>query len=180
MKKRLKVAKRYYEKGVELAHQTVEGFVRSEDVIVHGGRATNAFLPNYLDRRTEDWDIIVPGDAESAAKMLEQLLDERYEGNYFEVKPAKHLGTFRVISRVTSLAIADISVSSYPVQFKRLADGINYATLDHHVRRIKITLQDPTKKFRWKKDRETLQRIEIHKESQKQYDIGIEQLPEVF
>jgi len=181
MKKKLRQAQRYYEKGKGPQEQTIEEYLRNrDDAIVHGGRATNAFLPDYLDRLTEDWDIIVPKDAETAAKRIEQLLDERYEGNYFEVRASRHPGTFRVVSRVTSFPVADITVSDRPVPFKKLADGINYATLDHHVQRIKATLQDPNKKFRWRKDREVLQRIEIHKEEQKQYDIGIDQLPEIF
>jgi len=181
MKKKLRRAQRYYEKGAEPQEQTIRGYLRNrDDTIVHGGRATNAFLPDYLDKPTEDWDILVPEEAEKVAKALEQLLDERYEGNYFEVRPSRHSGTFRVINRITSFPVADVTVTHYPVSFKKLADGINYATLDHHVQRIKATLQDPDKKFRWRKDREVLQRIEIHKEEQKQYDIGIEQLPETF
>lgn len=181
MKKKLKLAKDYYEKGKDLQEQTIRSFLRSKsNAIVHGGHATNAFLPDYLDKPTEDWDIFVPEEAETTAKVLEQLLDERYGGNYFEVKSAKHPGTFRIVSKVTSFPVVDITVPNYPVTYKKLADGINYATLDHHVRRIKITLQDPTKKFRWRKDIETLQRIAIHEEEQRQYDIGIGKLPEVF
>jgi len=160
----LEQAKRYYKMGPEPIDSTIKEFLRGKPkAIVHGARATNAQLPSHLDKHTDDWDIFVMGEAESAAKTLESLLDERYEGNYFEVKAAKHLGTFKVVSRVTKKEVADLTVPDRHIDFRTL-NGINVASLDYHVRHIKETLQDPEAAFRHDKDKETLQRIRIHQE----------------
>lgn len=158
----LEQAKRFYRMGPDPIDATVKKFLRKrKGSIVHGARATNVLLPDYLDKPTEDWDIFVMSDPEGAAKALEQLLDERYEGNYFEVKPAKHPGTFKVVSRVTMKEVADLTVPERHIDFRTL-DGLKIASLDYHVQQIKRTLKDPGAAFRHDKDRETLQRIKIH------------------
>ena len=169
MGKRVKLseAAKYYITGSTAVDMTVEDIIRNTPkAIVHGGRATNAYLPSYLDKYTEDWDVFVPSNARAMALKIEQALDERYDGNFFEVKPALHTGTFRVMNKVTGRPVADISIPERSIPFKRLMDGINYATLDYHVSQIKLTFTLSEKKFRWPKDSETLQRIEVYKASQ--------------
>ncbi len=166
-KRKLEKARLYYIKSPELTDATIKQFLaNNEETILHGGKAINAQLPSHLDRVTEDWDVIVARDAKAVANRLEQLLDNRYGGNYFGVRPSKHAGTYQIVSLVTQRPIADITISEGPVPTKIL-DGINVATLDHHVKRVVAILADPNKKFRHKKDAETLQRINIHREEQR-------------
>ncbi len=165
--KRLERARIYYLKSPELTDEVIKRFLGSNKAtILHGSKAINAFLPDYLDKPTEDWDVIVFDNPKAVAEQLEHLLDTRYEGNYFKVIPSRHIGTYRIISIVTQRPLADITISEGPV-LTEVLDGINVATLDHHVRRIIETLADPEKKFRHRKDAETLQRINIYREEQK-------------
>ena len=166
--KKLEHARIYYLKSPELTDAVIKKFLEdNEKVILHGGKAINAFLPTHLDRPTEDWDVLTSEDPKAVAEQLEHLLDTRYEGNYFKVLPSRHVGTYKIISIVTQRPIADISIAEGPIPSEVL-NGINVATLDHHVSRIKDTLADPNKKFRWRKDTEALQRINIHREEQKE------------
>ncbi len=166
--KKLERARIYYLKSPELTDAVIRRFLTdNKDTILHGGKAINAFLPDYLDRPTEDWDVIVSENPKAVAEQLERLLDTRYEGNYFRVLPSRHAGTYKIISLMTQRPIADITIAEGPIPSK-LLDGINVATLDHHISRIKGVLADPNKKFRHRKDAETLQRINIYKKDQKE------------
>lgn len=127
--------------------------------VVYGGKSVNALLPEYLQGTTRDWDIY-SHDAEETANMLEKSLDEEFGGDYFEVKPAKHEGTFRVVSKVTGNVVADISFPSKTISY-HIIDGISYATLDEQVTNIQRMLTEPESTFRKPKDVETLQRIRL-------------------
>ncbi|TRZ52641.1 MAG: hypothetical protein D4S01_02570 [Dehalococcoidia bacterium] len=166
--KKLERARLYYLSSPQLTDDTIRRFLEdNKATTLHGGKAVNAFLPDYLDKPTEDWDVIVPNNPKAVAGQLEHLLDTRYEGNFFKVLPSRHTGTYRIISIVTQRPIADVTLAEGPVPTKIL-DGINVATLDFHVKCLKDALADPRKKFRHRKDRETLQRINIHKTEQKE------------
>lgn len=127
--------------------------------VVYGAQSVNVRMPKYLERWTEDWDIY-SHSPEETAKEMERLLDKTFGGDFFEVRPAKHEGTFKVVSKVTKRGIADITVPDKTIEYQTI-DGINYATLDEQVANIKRALADETSRFRWDKDKETLQRIEI-------------------
>ena len=154
----------YYLTGTKPQDEEIKKFVKERKGIVHGARATNAQLPTYLDKHTDDWDMFVSSDALAAANKLESMLDARYGGNYFEVKPALHPRTYRVMSRVTNKEVVDITVPDRSIEYETI-DGIRFATLDYHVKQIKRTLEDPGARFRHARDKETLQRIRIHQKA---------------
>lgn len=159
----IETARSYYEKGPVPADSLIEHkLIKGSPLIIHGNRAINAYLPAWLDKATEDWDIFSETPKETAIK-LEKLLDNQYGGDYFTVEPAKHEGTFRVVNKVTLRAVADITIPDRKINYTTI-DGVNYATLEHHAEQIKKTLLDPDSKYRWNKDTETLQRINIHKQ----------------
>jgi hypothetical protein len=135
-------------------------------MIVYGSKAINAHLPDWLDKETGDWDIFSPADPKVLASKLEAKLDRHYGGNFFRVEPAIHPGTFRIKSNVTGQVVADVSLKDRTVSFKRIA-GINYASLDWLEKEAKETLADPDDKFRWHKDRDTLQRIQVFKKAKR-------------
>lgn len=162
----LKKAETYYRKGEELANKAVLSFLRDSPLIVHGGQAINAYLPPWLDKETQDWDIFAPGNAKKQAEELEKKLDKRYGGDYFGTEPALHPGTFRIRNKVTGDVIADITLKEGEIEFKKIK-GINYATLDYHEEHILGMLDNPETAFRHKKDSETLQRIKIFKKAKK-------------
>lgn len=162
----LKIVAHYYRQGIEPANKVIEKLLRDSSMIVHGGKAINAYLPKWLDRATEDWDVFSE-DAEDKAQTLEMLLDERYGGDYFKVEPALHMGTYRVKSKVTGRVIADITFPERKIKFHKIK-GINYASLEYHERKIERVLADPEIAFRHSKDRDALQRIRIYKLMKKQ------------
>jgi len=166
-------AKRFYRMGLEPAHAVVKDFLSTKPkAIVHGSRATNAFLPRHLDKPMtpwDDWDVFHP-KAKRVARELERKLDKRYGGNYFYVKPAAHPGTYKIMSKVTKREVADVTVPEGKVPAKNVR-GVNYATLDYHVKQIRRTLRDPESKYRHDKDKETLQRIQIYKRGQRSVDL---------
>lgn len=158
----LKKAEKFYKLSPQTTDKAILARLKANDkLIVHGGRAINAYLPDWLDKATEDWDIfsVTP---RITAKKLEEVLEKKYKGNYFTVKPAKHKGTFRVKSIVTKRTVADITLPEREIEYKEV-DGVNYATLDYHVKQIKRTSAVPEYSFRHSKDKETLQRIRIYK-----------------
>ena len=160
--KSLKKAEKFYHLSPETTDRVILSRLKENDkLVVHGGKALNAHLPAWLDKVTEDWDIF-SDTPRATAKKLEEVLEKKYGGNYFTVKPAKHKGTFRIKAIVTKRVVADITLPEREIEYKEV-DGVNYATLDYHVKQIKRTLAIPEYSFRHGKDKETLQRIKIYK-----------------
>lgn len=160
----LEKAKRFYKLSPRTTDKIILARLKANDkLIVHGGKAINAHLPDWLDKATEDWDIFST-TPRATAKKLEEVLEEKYKGNYFTVKPAKHKGTFRIKAIVTKRVVADITLPEQEIEYKNI-EGVNYATLDYHVAQIKRTLAIPEYSFRHGKDKETLQRSRIHRQS---------------
>jgi hypothetical protein len=159
----LEEAERYYKKGEKPANKEIKKILKKKKVIVHGGRALNIQLPDYLDRPTKDWDVFAKSP-KKIARVIERRLDRRYGGNYFVVKPGKHKGTYRIISRVTGESICDVTAIPSNEEIPTVTiRGIKYATLDYHVRKIKQILKDPKSKYRHQKDKDMLRRIMIYK-----------------
>ena len=159
----LKRIESYYKKASEgIVETEIEESLRNDPKeVVYGAQSVNVRMPPYLQKFTEDFDIYSLSPQETAAE-IEKILDKTFGGDYFEVRPAKHEGTFKVISKVTQREVADITLLDKTVKYQ-VIDGINYATLDEQVTNIKKSLTDRASKFRWNKDKETLQRIRLYK-----------------
>jgi hypothetical protein len=158
----IKELARYYRNEPVATNKAIMQFLRDSrpDTIVFGARAVNARLPEWLERETQDWDILSRKDAKDMAVRLEKVLDKRYGGDFFIVDPAKHEGTFKVRSRVTRLGVADISPREGRVDFD-VIKGINYTSLEFQEKEAKRILEDPEFTYRHGKDRDTLQRIQV-------------------
>jgi len=154
----------YYRKSPKSTEGAIQRFLqdnqRDPKLVVYGSRAVNAYLPTWLDKETEDWDVFTDEDAEGVATKLEKLLDKRYGGDFFIVEPAVHTGTFRVKSKVTGGVVADITLADKMVLSRRL-HGVNYVPLEHLEEEAKRVLADPAAAYRHRKDRDTLQRIAV-------------------
>jgi hypothetical protein len=161
----LKEATKYYKKDKQgkLADKVIMRELKGEDEIVFGARSINVALPSYLRKHTEDWDILTHDDPKTVADKMEKALDRRYGGNFFSVEPAKHEGTYKVKSRVTGKTVADITIKDDEVEHRRVG-GINYATLDYQVEKLKLALSKEEAQFRHDRDKETLQRIQVYNE----------------
>lgn len=161
----------YYRKDPKATETAIRAFLKdsSPRKIVYGTRAINAYLPDWLDRETKDWDIFVEGNAKDAkeqAHILEKMLDEKYGADYFAVEPAIHDGTFRVRSKVTGEVVADVSLRDREVSFHKIR-GVNYADLDYAEESAERVLDTPEAAYRHSKDQDTLQRIGVHRDIEK-------------
>lgn len=137
---------------------------RRKKHIVFGGQALNTFFPSFLDTPTEDYDIYSTTPRRTARR-VERKLDKKFGGDFFLMKPAKHKGTFKIVSKVTKRGVADYSKSDRPITYK-IIKGVRYAKLIHQKENIAKSLADPKSKFRHDKDRATLERIRIFEEQQ--------------
>lgn len=156
-------AEKYYKKGTKPIDRTITEQLKVDpDLILHGNKAINMQLPNYLQIYTEDYDL-KSKNPEKDAKRIEGILDEQFGGDFFKVVPSsRYEGVWKIISRVTGRGVVDLSYYEIDIPHK-IMDGIKVATLQHHLDRIRVTLADPAKKFRWTKEKETRQRIKIAK-----------------
>jgi len=163
----IKEATKYYTKDNrgKLADKLIMKELKGEDEIVYGARSVNAQVPAYLKKHTEDWDIYTDDNPKEVASKIEKALDKRYGGDFFSVAPAKHEGTYKIKSRVTGREIADVTFKEDEIEHRTIG-GINYATLDHQVQKLKVALSKEDAKFRHERDKETLQRINVYKSMQ--------------
>ncbi len=128
--------------------------------IIYGQRALNIQLPNNLRVYTEDYDIYAV-NPQKEAKEVEKVLDKHFGGNYFKVQPAKHEGTFKVISKVDGKNYADYTKMERKIPPYTIINGRKYVTLDFIRKdRLKI-LRNPKAKYRHFKDRDAVNRIKL-------------------
>jgi len=166
----------YYRKEPKATERAILAFLRDSrnpQMVVYGAKAVNAYLPAWLDKETGDWDIFSAVDPRELAGKLEKKLDRHYGGNFFRVDPAIHPSTFRIKSNVTGRVVADVSLKDRTVTFQRIA-GINYASLDWLEKEAKRLIADPDAKFRRAKDKDTLQRIQVHKKARRRQSVARE------
>jgi len=139
--------------------------VKKKKHVVYGARALNVFLPSFLDKETQDYDIFSK-TPRATAKRVEKKLDKEYGGDFFRVEKAIHPGTYRVKSNITGKEVADYTKREKGVEHTTVRN-VNYVTLDWQKKKAKRILKDPEAKFRHQKDKDTLQRIKIHEELKK-------------
>lgn len=155
----IKEKEEYYKKRNRINRLVAEN-IKKRGHVVFGARAINAHLPSHLDRHTEDFDLYSKTPRKSARR-LERKLDDRFNGNFFRVEPAKHPGTTKVVSNVTERGIADFSSPAEPVSFIKKS-GTNVITLQQVKKNIHKSLRNPEAEYRRAKDREAMQRINLY------------------
>ena len=143
--------------------------VKKKGLILFGQKATNRQLPKDLRKDTQDYDIFSQTPKKSA-KRIERKLDRKLKGNYFEVREAKHGGTFKVISRVGDKGVADVGKPDRKVP-TIIRKGTKLATLEFQKQQIRKSLADPQSKFRHAKDREVRSRIKIAEQRKKEKEV---------
>lgn len=150
----------FYKDKNRKANKIIKRHATKKKHTIYGARALNQIFPPVLDKPTEDWDIFSPTPKKSALR-VEKKLDRAYGGNFFEVEPAKHKGTFKVRSIVTRRGIADFTKPDMKIPHT-VIKGTRYIDIQFVKTHIKKTLKDKESAFRWEKDRESLQRIELY------------------
>jgi len=127
--------------------------------IIHGERAVEKQLPDWLHRFTEDVDIFSDTPRKDARE-VERALDKKFGSDSFFIKQGEHPGTVRVVAHANQKSYVDYTKPEREIPFV-VIDGKNYATLSYIKKHTRGILDDPTSSFRHAKDRDTLNRIKI-------------------
>ena len=133
--------------------------------IVYGARALNKRFPPYLDKYTEDYDIYTPHPKRDAHE-TERALDKKFGGDFFHVEPAVHPNTYRVKSHIDGSVAADYTKPEKKIPYDTI-DNIKYVKLGFVKKHIHKTLNDPEASYRWNRDKDTLNRIQIYERGKK-------------
>ncbi len=136
---------------------TVLNLVAKHRQVIYGGQSINYFLPKPLRRKTKDIDILTKKPKLSAEQTAKEL-NRKFNHNRFQVVPATHRGTFKVKDTRTGETIADYTGTTKKPKSHKLF-GVRFAKEGYSERKLKRILKDPTLKYRWEKDRDTLERI---------------------
>jgi hypothetical protein len=153
----LKKTKIFYDKRTEIGSIILDKVGDNE--VIYGQRAINVQLPFKLRVYTEDYDIFAKNPRKEAIE-VEKALDKFFGGNYFIVKPAKHSGTFRIVSVVDGKIYADYTKVSTGIPYT-IINGKKYITLNYAIKEKTKILKNPRAKFRHAKDRDALNRIKL-------------------
>ncbi len=145
----------------------VRKVVREEGGVIFGARSVNKQIKPHLRKHTEDFDVFTKKDPKKFAQKVEKRLDKKFGGNFYEVKPALHSGTSKVINRVSKRGIVD--ASKHPKEKIKVVirKGVKFAHTDFQKRQIKKSLADPKSKFRHDKDRFSRLRIQLNEQAKK-------------
>jgi len=132
-----------------------------DDEIIYGATAINKQTPKnkkYLQESTVDFDVF-SNTPKKDAKEVELALDKHFGGDYFDVEAAQHPGTWKV-KGPNGKTYADYTDKPRRTRSKTI-DGKKYVPLPAIARHINKTLKDDTAKYRWRKDRDALNRIKL-------------------
>lgn len=151
--------KEKYYKDKQLAESLILQDAAEDGHVIHGARAINKQVPAYLRKNTEDYDVFAKNPKLEAIEM-EKKLDKAFGGDFFKIKKGASKGTWKVISNVTKSSVVDYTIPRQNFQVREI--GANkYRSLRSMKKQINKTLRDESAKFRWEKDREALQRINL-------------------
>ena len=140
--------------------QLILNKAQKENQIIYGARATNRQLPDYLQKETEDYDILTKKPKKSAQELAKDI--KKFTNKEVEVTKASHKGTYKV--KVDKRVVVD-----YTQLKRRYPTSQVLANKYRNLSSIKKSLQKAVKKksneFRREKDLDTLHRIKISEET---------------
>jgi hypothetical protein len=153
------IEKLRYMRNPELAEGLIKTELAKRGLTVYGARATNIQLPNYLNKDTNDYDVLAKKPKKTALEIINKL-NKEFDGEYFRLEKAKHKGTFKIKSNVTDKTVVDITqVKKFPKSKEHL--GISYRSLPSIKKTVKNVLKSGKAEFRREKDLDLLNRIEL-------------------
>lgn len=148
-----------YYKNRHLVEQIVRDYARRKQLILFGGKAINLNVKKFLNTYSADFDFLHE-NPKKIILALEKKLDRYFEGNYFKVMKGKHEGTYKLKSNVTKRTIADITKQKEEIETRNIK-GLKVATAKHLRKRIRKTLKNPANAYRFDRERENLQRLNL-------------------
>lgn len=124
------------------------------DQVLFGARAYNKQSPDYLKKKTFDYDILTKKPKKSANEVAE-ILRRRLNKNV-DVSKGSHKGTFRV--KVNNEVVADYTQLKNKPKTKKIW-GTNVRDIKSIKRNAQRLIKNPNTEYRREKDLDTLQRI---------------------
>ena len=88
-------------------------------------------------------------------------MDKSFKGDFFFIEQAKHKGTYKLKDRLRKKTIIDYTKQKGKIP-SRIIEGKKYVSLDYIKKHIRKILKDKKSKYRWDKDRDTLNRILVY------------------
>jgi len=151
----------------EKMHKIILDDAKKSKDVVYGGRAMNIQLPGGLQRTTWDWDIFTKRP-KAKAKKMQAILDREISGDDdFYAKRGRHKGTHRVMHEgrdQRQRTKDDINIVDYTRMPSKIPTvrrfGVRWETLPSIKRGKKKILKDPKSKWRHRKDKDDIERIE--------------------
>ena len=125
--------------------------------IIQGERAVEIQVPDKYKRPTQDYDAY-SSDPYNSAKETETELDWEFGGDYFHVKPAKHKGTYKVVSKIDGESYADYTKPSESTPNIKIGDT-RYTTLRFELQKAIRTLNNKKYYYRHAKEKDKIKRI---------------------
>jgi len=130
---------------------------RKNKSVIYGARAMNIQMHPFTRRGTIDYDIYAK-QPRKAAKAIEKKIEKNLGYDLFDVKPALHPGTYKVVNKVTEEGYVDYTKKGR-VPHKRINSN-DYETLRSIKKGKKKILKDPESRFRHHKDKDDLRRMQ--------------------
>jgi len=132
--------------------------IKSKDgEIIQGERSLEMQLPPKYKKPTQDYDIYSPKPKQSAEE-TENELDREFGGDYFKTVPAKHRGTYKVVSNIDEDGWADYTKPDEPVPKVKIGKT-NYTTLQFELKKAVRTLKQKKYAYRHEKEKNKIERI---------------------
>jgi glutamate synthase domain-containing protein 2 len=132
---------------------------QSKGQIVYGARAINQQVPDYLKKKTEDYDILTKKPKKSAQELANEI--RKITSKQVSVEPAKHKGTYKV--KINGESVVDYTQIKRTPKTK-FSWGNKYYDIKSIKQNIAKRVKDPTKEFRKEKDLDAFRRIKLSEE----------------
>lgn len=122
--------------------------------VVYGQQAVNVQIPQYLKRKTKDYDIYTKKPKQSAEEVANKL--NEYYGNKFKVVKGVNPSTYKV--KKGKKTIADYTGTTKKPKYKKVL-GVSYANLQYQKKKLKNILKKKEYEYRHLKAQKDLNKL---------------------
>jgi len=132
----------------------------NQNEVIQGERAVEIQVPDKYRKEpsTQDYDVYSNVPKQSAEE-TERELDRKFDGDYFRVEPAKHKGTYKVVSNIDDDGWADYTKPDIKKVPKVKIGNSYYTTLEFELAKAKRTLAQKKYAYRHEKEMNKIKRI---------------------
>jgi len=134
--------------------QIILDIAQKKEQIIYGARALNTQLPVYLQKETEDYDILTKKPKKSATELVNAL--KQHSNGEIEVVKAKHPGTYKV--KIKGKTVVDYTQLRKQPKTKNILAN-KYLDLKTIKRSTQKLAKKKEAEFRREKDISTLENI---------------------